>query len=289
MHYLIALFLSFGVFLIAADRLRIPYLSTSLAMDHLARRQEVQTSKVEIWLKGLAVWLAGKLRLNEYRREQLATDLRAAGIQLSPEMHTANAIVRSALVAAVAIPVYFLLPWLSAVVLALAVLLYLKASRGIADAIREKKKQIEYDLPRFVAHVDQSLKHSRDVLAIIDGYREYAGRAFREELEITAADMRSGSYEAALTRLEARVGSSMLSDVVRCLIGVLHGDNTEILWANLSAKFSEYQRELLKAQAAAIPGKVRKLSMCLLICFMLMYAVVIGMQIYVSIGGLFSL
>ena len=81
----------------------------------------------------------------------------------------------------------------------------------------------------------------------------------------------------------------MLSDVVRCLIGVLHGDNTEILWANLSAKFSEYQRELLKAQAAAIPGKVRKLSMCLLICFMLMYAVVIGMQIYVSIGGLFSL
>jgi len=289
MHCLIALLFSFGVFLIAADRLRIPYLSTSLAMDHLARRQEVQTSKVEIWLKGLAVWLAGKLHLNEYRREQLAADLRAAGIQLSPEMHTANAIVRSALVAAVAIPVYFLLPWLSAVVLALSVLLYLKASRGIADAIREKKKQIEYDLPRFVAHVDQSLKHSRDVLAIIDGYREYAGRAFREELEITAADMRSGSYEAALTRLEARVGSSMLSDVVRCLIGVLHGDNTEILWANLSAKFSEYQRELLKAQAAAIPGKVRKLSMCLLICFMLMYAVVIGMQIYVSIGGLFSL
>ncbi len=289
MHYLIALFLSFGAFLIAADRLRIPYLSTSLAMDHLARRQEVQTSRLEIWLKGLAVWLAGKLRLNEYRREQLAADLRAAGIQLSPEMHTANAIVRSALVAAAAIPVYFLVPWLSAVVLALAVLLYLKASRGIADAIREKKKQIEYDLPQFVAHVDQSLKHSRDVLAIIDGYREYAGRAFREELEITAADMRSGSYEAALTRLEARVGSSMLSDVVRCLIGVLHGDNTEILWANLSAKFSEYQRELLKAQAAAIPGKVRKLSMCLLICFMLMYAVVIGMQIYVSIGGLFSL
>jgi len=40
--------------------------------------------------------------------------------------------------------------------------------------------------------------------------------------------MRSGSYEAALTRLEARVGSSMLSDVVRCLIGVLHGDNTEM-------------------------------------------------------------
>ena len=176
----------------------------------------------------LAVWLAGKLRLNEYRKEQLAADLRAAGIQLSPEMHTANAIVRSALVAAAAIPVYFLVPWLSAVVLALAVLLYLKASREIADAIREKKKQIEYDLPQFVAHVDHTLKHNRDVLAIIDGYREYAGRAFREELEITAADMRSGSYEAALTRLEARVGSSMLSDVVRCLIGVLHGDNTEM-------------------------------------------------------------
>jgi len=204
-------------------------------------------------------------------------------------MHIAEAIVRSLLVAVVAIPVYFLIPWLSVVILALTVLLYLRSSRGIAEAIRKKRYRIENELPQFVGHIAKTLKHSRDVLAVIDSYRERAGADLKDELDITAADMRSGNEEAALTRLESRVGSPLLSDVSRSLIGVLHGDNAEIVWANLSAKFSEIQRERLKAEAAKIPGRVRRLSMCLLFCFMLMYAVVIGMQIYVSIGGLFSL
>ena len=114
-----------------------------------------------------------------------------------------------------------------------------------------------------------------------------AGKEMGDELEITVADMRSGNYEAALTRLEARVGSTMLSDVTRGLIGVLRGDDTDAYWANLAMKFSDYQRTLLKAEAAKVPAKVKRLSMCLLICFMLMYVLVIGMQIIVSLGGLF--
>ena len=41
-------------------------------------------------------------------------------------------------------------------------------------------------------------------------------------------------------------------------------------------KFSDYQRQLLRAQANAVPRKVRKLSMALLCCFMLIYVAVIG-------------
>jgi len=37
--------------------------------------------------------------------------------------------------------------------------------------------------------------------------------------------MRTGNFEGALTRFEARVSSAMLSDVVRGLIGVLRGDD----------------------------------------------------------------
>ena len=71
------------------------------------------------------------------------------------------------------------------------------------------------------------VKHNRDVLYILDSYRDNAGEDMKQELAITAADMRSGNYEAALTRLESRVGSSMLSDVTRGLIGVLRGDETD--------------------------------------------------------------
>ena len=80
----------------------------------------------------------------------------------------------------------------------------------------------------------------------------------------------------------------MLSDVTRGLIGVLRGDETEAYWTGLAVKFSDYQRQLLKQQAQKVPGKVKRLSMCLLFCFMLIYIVVIGMEIVNSIGVLFG-
>ncbi|MBQ3663764.1 MAG: secretion protein F [Clostridia bacterium] len=289
MQVIIALVIALGVFMITADTFHIPYLRTSMAMDRLARRQKEKTSQVDIWLKGLAVWIAGKLRLNEYRKAQLASDLRSAGIPLTPEMHIANSLVQSLLVGAGAIPFLFFMPFISAVLVGSAVFLYFYNARGVAEKIREKRRQIEFELPRFVAHIDKTLKHNRDVLAIIDSYKENAGDAMKSELEITAADMRSGNYEAALTRLESRVGSSMLSDTTRGLIGVLRGDDTDAYWSNLALKFSDYQRQLLKAEALKVPGKVRRLSMVLLYCFLAMYMVVIILQIADSMQGILSL
>lgn len=289
MQVIIALVTALGVFMIAADSFHIPYLRTSMAMDRLARRQKEKTSQMDIWLKGLAVWIAGKLRLNEYRKAQLASDLRSAGIPLTPEMHIANSLVQSLLVGAGAIPFLFFMPFISAVLVGSAVFLYFYNARGVAEKIREKRRQIEFELPRFVAHIDKTLKHNRDVLAIIDSYKENAGDAMKSELEITAADMRSGNYEAALTRLESRVGSSMLSDTTRGLIGVLRGDDTDAYWSNLALKFSDYQRQLLKAEALKVPGKVRRLSMVLLYCFLAMYMIVIILQIADSMQGILSL
>lgn len=80
----------------------------------------------------------------------------------------------------------------------------------------------------------------------------------------------------------------MLSDVTRGLIGVLRGDDTDVYWASLSLKFSDYQRQLLKMEAQKVPRKVKRLSMCLLFCFMLIYVVVIGIEILSSIGVLFQ-
>ena len=122
-----------------------------------------------------------------------------------------------------------------------------------------------------MSSIDKTLIHSRDVLGILDSYREHAGEELRRELEITVADMRSGNYEVALTRLESRVGSSMMSDVTRGLISVIRGDKTDVYWGNLVLKFSDYQRTLLKTEANKAPKRVRKLSMALLFCFMLVY------------------
>ncbi len=277
-----------GLFLILSDFFRVPFFKTSKAINNVSKRQKKKTSTLDIWLGDLAMWISKRLRINEFKRMQLETDLRSAGVNLSPEMHIANSIVKSMLIGILAIPVLFIFPLLSPVILVLAVMMYFKESKGVADKIKEKRRRIEYELPRFVSHIEKTLKHNRDVLYILDSYKKNSGYELGEELEITIADMRSGNYEAALTRFESRVGSSMLSDVTRGLIGVLRGDETDVYWAGLGVKFSDYQRQLLKQQAQKIPSKVKRLSMCLLFCFMLIYIVVIGMEIMTSVGVLFG-
>ena len=83
-----------GIFLILADCFKIPFLSTSKAANNLAKRHDHKTSSIDIWLKDLAIWISKKLRLNEYKRMQLQTDLQSAGIAMSPEMHIANSLVQ---------------------------------------------------------------------------------------------------------------------------------------------------------------------------------------------------
>ena len=192
MQYLIGLFIGIGLYMILADYFRVPYFATSKAHNNLAHRQEKKISSLDIWLGDLAVWLSRHIKLNEYKKIQLQTDLRSAGITLSPEMHIANAIVKSVLIGAMAIPVAFIFPLLCPVILILAFLIYLKSSKGVADKIKAKRKKIEYELPRFVSHIEKTLKHNRDVLYILDGYMKNAGKEMGDELEITVAELMDG-------------------------------------------------------------------------------------------------
>ena len=80
----------------------------------------------------------------------------------------------------------------------------------------------------------------------------------------------------------------MLSDIVRGLIGVLRGDDGRVYFQMLSHDMKQLELRRLKAQAAKIPPKIRVYSFVMLVCFMLIYIVVILMQILTSMGGLFG-
>ena len=285
---LVSAFCGFGLGFILSDVFRIPKYPVSKAIKSLGKRKNKQISRLEIWLGDFSNLIASKLRLNEYKRLQLKADLESADMTLSPEQYVGNAIVKSVLVAVLAIPFLFFAPLISLVMIIIAIAVYVGEYRKVGKIIREKRRKIEYELPRLVSSIDKTLIHSRAVLVILDSYREHAGEELRRELEITVADMRSGNYEVALTRLESRVGSSMMSDVTRGLISVIRGDKTDVYWGNLVLKFSDYQGTLLKAEANKAPKRVRKLSMALLFCFMLVYVVVIGQVLLSSLGGMFG-
>ncbi len=277
-----------GLYYILADVYKIPYYKTSKAVESLSKRQKEKKSSLDIWLSGLAEWLSKHLKLNEFKRAQLEADLKTAQMDITPEMFKANCIVKACLIGAFAIPVAFIFPLLVPVVLFLAVFLYRIESKSVGKRIRAKREKIEYELPRLVSNIEKTLAHNRDVLYMLESYAPNAGPELKHELDITVADMKSGNYEGAITRLESRVGSSMMSDVCRGLIGILRGDDNRMYWATLALKFNDTARQQLRLRAQKVPRKVKRLSMCLLICFMLIYVVVILEQIMSSIGVLFA-
>ena len=290
MTFLLFLFgvaVALGLFFITADILKLPRLSTEKALLSAGKREKKQMKSLDALFLGWAIKLSRFVHMDEYKRHRLERTLTAAGMDMTPEVYTAYTLVKPAAALLGVVPCLLVLPLLAQVMLLLAILLYFKESRKADEKVSARRDKIEAELPRFVATIEQELGASRDVLTILENYKRHAGSDFAAELDVLTADMRSSSYEAALTRFEGRIASPMLSDIVRGLIGVLRGDDGRIYFQMLSHDMKQLELQRLKAQAAKIPPKIRVFSFVMLVCFMLIYIVVILMQILNSLGGLF--
>lgn len=279
--------LALGLFFIAADLLRLPRLATEKAMLSAGRQGKKQARTVEALLMGWAVKLAPHIRMDEYKRSRLKNTLNAAGLGMTPEVYTAFAIVKAAAILLGIIPCLLVLPLLAPVIVFLSIAVYFKETRRADERLSEKRGEVEAELPRFVATITQELATSRDVLSMVENYKHNAGEIFAGELDVLTADMRSGSYEAALTRFEARFNSPLLSDIVRGLIGVLRGDNGVAYFQMLSHDMKQLELQRLKARAMKIPPKIRVFSFLMLMCFLLTYLAIIVYEIINSMGGMF--
>jgi len=284
---LFVVLLAAGLFFILADVLKLPTMGVAKAMLNAGRQDKKAAKTMEVYLMSGAVRLSRFICLDEYRKSRMANVLKAAGINMTPEVYLAYASVKAGAILLGVIPCLFLFPLLSPVMVFLAVMVYFKETRKADEQLKVKRDQIESELPRFVATIEQSLKSSRDVLSILENFKKNAGTAFASELDIVTADMRSSSYEAALMRFEARLNSPQLSDVVRGLIGVLRGDDGAIYFQMLAHDFKVLELQRLKGEAQKIPPKIRIFSFIMLVCFMLTYLAIIAYEIIKSLGGMF--
>jgi tight adherence protein C len=284
---LFGVLLGLGLFFIAADLLKLPTLATEKAMLLAGKQAKSKPKTIDTLLHSAAVKLSAFIPMDEYKKSRMANVLSAAGFSETPELFTAMAIVKSAAVALAVIPCLVVLPLIAPIVLFLAVLIYFKEIRKADEALSVKRNEIEQELPRFVATITQELKASRDVLSMLESFKKNAGEDFAAELDILTADMRSSSYEAALTRFEARFNSPMLSDITRGLIGVLRGDDSTMYFQMLSHDMKQLELQRLKARAMKIPPKIRVFSFAMLMCFLMTYMAIIIYEIIHSLGGMF--
>ncbi len=283
------IFLGIAAYNLSCAFVDIPTGRTSKMMM-LARKQ--QSSKKEklldVYITKIAVLLAPFLRLDRLKRNRLQTALAIAGLELTPEAYTARAWVTAAAVGLCAIPMAFLMPLLSPVLVGLAVALWFSTYYAAFDFVRKRRKLIEAEIPRFALSIGQNLENDRDVLKMLTSYRRVAGRDFAAELDQTIADMKTGNYENALLRFETRIGSPMLSDVVRGLIGVLRGDDQRMYFKMICFDMRQIEQNSLKKEAAKRPRKIQRYSMMMLVCIMIIYLVVLCTEVINSLGVFFG-
>ena len=285
--FLFGVFLALGMFFLSAAVLHLPTIGAAKAMLGTVKQERKAAKTLETGLMTVAVRLAKYIRLDEYRRGRMANVLKASGMNLTPEVYQAYAIVKAGVVLLGVIPCILLLPLLSPVVVILALLLYFQETQKADEKLKAKREEIEKELPRMVATIEQELKASRNVIGMLERFRTNAGPALTGELDILLADMRSSNYEAALTRFEARLNSPMLSDVVRGLIGVLRGDDSAGYFQMLAHDFKQIELQRLKVEAQKIPPKIRVFSFVMLMCFLLTYLVIICYVAIENLGGMF--
>ena len=114
-----------------------------------------------------------------------------------------------------------------------------------------------------------------------------AGPELGHELDVTIADMVTGNYENALLRFQNRIGSTMLSDIIRGLIGTLRGADQQMFFKMLTFDMRQIEQNNLKKEAAKRPKQMQKYSMMMLFCILLIYVVVLSVEVVGSLGSFF--
>lgn len=283
------IFFGFATYNLSTAFADIPTSRTSKMMM-LAKKQKGTKNEqlLDVYITKIAKLFAPYLRLDRLKRNKLQAALTIAGLELTPEVYTARAWVTAGAVGLCALPMAFLMPLFVPVLIGTAVALWFSTYYAAFDFVKKRRRLIEAEIPRFALTIGQNLENDRDVLKILTSYRRVAGRDFGAELDQTIADMKTGNYENALIRFETRIGSPMLSDVVRGLVGVLRGDDQRMYFKMICFDMRQIEQNNLKKEAAKRPKKIQRYSMMMLICIMIIYLVVLCTEVLSSLGAFFG-
>lgn len=267
----------------------IPTAKTSKMMLLSKKQQGIRNEKLfEVYITRIAKRLEPLIHMDKLKRDKLQTVLSIAGIQLSPEVYLLRAHITAGLVALCALPLLPILPLFVPILIGLAVALWFSTYYSAFDYVKKRRRLMEAEVPRFALTIAQNLENDRDVLKILSSYRRMAGKDFAQELDQTVADMKTGNYENALIRFESRVGSTLLSDVVRGLIGTLRGDDQRMYFRMICFDMRQIEQNNLKKEAAKRPKQIQRYSMMMLFCIVIIYLVVLSTEVMGSLGAFFG-
>ena len=280
--------LSCGLYHVLCSEYELPSGRADRAMQSAARQDgNERKSSVDDAIQKVAALFVPFIRLDNLKKSSLENTLKIADIDMTPELYIGCAAARAILITLVTIPLWFISPIFIAVGLGFGALFGFYKYQEVQDRVKKRQHRIELEIPRFASAVAQSIKTERNVLNALTAYRLISGKDLGEELDKTIADMKTGNYEAALKDMEFRIGSPLMSDVIRGLIGTYHGENQDMYFQTVCFNLHLIEQAELEKEAMKRPRKMQKYSMFMMVCILIIYAVVLVTQVLTSITALF--
>lgn len=279
---------SVGFYMILADIFNVANIKASkVILDANRRNKKKSTKTIETIILDYAILLSKYIKIDEYKKSKLESTLKSADIRISPETYLSQVYIKVGIALVLGLVFYMVLPILGILIMLFSINVYMVEYKRAERLIGKKKEKIEIELPKFASTIEQELKYNHDVFGILERYQKNSKSCLGEELEITIADMTSGSYEEALRRFETRIGSNSLSEIVRGLIGVLNGSNETIYFSMLANQLKSIEYQRLRREALKRPAKIKVYSAMMMGCLVMIYFTVLGYEMMKGISQMF--
>ena len=230
--------------------------------------------------------------IEENQKKILQRKLNAAELDYTPEFYTARAVAGGIIVGIFGVVFSLIfsafINWMIifSLFVVLGVFSGFKMMNETDEIISRKAEFIEPELALFASTIQKQLSNTTDIIKIFESYRKICGETFRHEIDVTIADMKTGSYEIALLNFDNRVRLESLSQIIRGLIAVLKGDDQRVYFDMLVHDLSNAERERLKRLSLKRPSKLNSASAMVLVCFITIIVYIIGFQIISEVNGL---
>ena len=270
---LISGILGFSIYMLLSAFLQLPTRKAGAALNkvRIGLTQEVP-------FENLNRKISEKIKLKEEERKTLSLglDLSEEYKSYTPEQFVAQIAIISVIFTVVFLPLLFISLPIGLLCSLFGPIYGFVQYNNIKSLIKKHKEAVEREIPRFTQSIYENLKISRDVLAILNAYESVAGKHFGYELRKTIADMKTSNYEDALLRLDARMNSQPVSEVVRGLVGTLRGNDQTSYFDHLSFEMKHFEENMIRTVGMKRPDKMHRLSMAMLGGFFCMLMAVIG-------------
>lgn len=301
MFYKIIIFvlLSAAGFLICREILKIPKLNMKKNIKNLQTEKE-KTGKrlLNRFIMPLVKPVSRLIRLDPLLEAKMTSVLQRGGLELTPREYYARAI----LCAFFTLPLTLLLFAIGAsniapVVLIFSVVIYFHFMTDLKDAMKEKKRLIEIELPGFVRSILYKLDDVRDnsertivqvdLIQIFEDYLKVASDVFYYDVSVLVMEMKAKDIETALRNFNQRIGLTDVSFLVNALIGLYRGEHQGEALAYLARDMDVKAKEALRKKLNKLPGRIKVASIPLVVITLACLLYVIGSHMVKSMGGLF--